>query len=206
MTQPTDPYLEERSREILAAARTVFIRYGFERATMQQIAAEVGLSAGALYRYFPSKEALITRVCGDAGSETMLPFGAVEAGRSAFEVLLEGGAAIWTALATPEALDGARMLLEATVAGMRHPESVGVHSTEEMAAARTQLAALIRLAQEEGSLDASVDATALASLLIGVTHGIQVLAVQLDGDVDRTAAWELLRRMVEGLRPEEANR
>ena len=52
-----DPGHERRAR-ILDAAERCFIRNGFHRTTMQDVAAEAGMSAGNLYRYFPSKDAI----------------------------------------------------------------------------------------------------------------------------------------------------
>lgn len=48
-----------RRTRILDAAERCFSRDGFHRTTMQAICKEAGISAGALYVYFPSKEALI---------------------------------------------------------------------------------------------------------------------------------------------------
>jgi AcrR family transcriptional regulator len=45
-----------RKTELLTAARTIFTRKGFHRATMDDVAREAGISKGALYLYFPSKE------------------------------------------------------------------------------------------------------------------------------------------------------
>ena len=49
----------EQRRRILAAAVACFVRDGFHGSSMQKICAEAGMSPGALYRYFPSKESLI---------------------------------------------------------------------------------------------------------------------------------------------------
>ena len=54
---PPEPQPERRAR-ILDAAERCFVRNGFHRTTMQDVAAEAGMSAGNLYRYFPSKEAI----------------------------------------------------------------------------------------------------------------------------------------------------
>lgn len=46
---------EFRCSEILEAARTVFAREGFEKATVDDIAEAAGLAKGTVYLYFPSK-------------------------------------------------------------------------------------------------------------------------------------------------------
>ena len=56
---PTEPTLSERHIRILDAAEHVFARAGFHTATMQDVAAEAGMSPGNLYRYFNSKDAII---------------------------------------------------------------------------------------------------------------------------------------------------
>ena len=53
----------ERRRLILDAAERSFTRAGFHRTTMQDVAAEAGMSPGNLYRYFPSKDALVAGLC-----------------------------------------------------------------------------------------------------------------------------------------------
>lgn len=50
---------ENTSRKILEAARKVFARKG-GAATMAEVATEAGVSQGLAYRYFPSKEAILT--------------------------------------------------------------------------------------------------------------------------------------------------
>jgi TetR/AcrR family transcriptional regulator, repressor for uid operon len=57
------PAEAERRLQILEAAEHAFVRHGFHAATMQHVADEVGMSAGNLYRYFPSKDALVEGLC-----------------------------------------------------------------------------------------------------------------------------------------------
>ena len=49
----------ERRRRILETAVQVYARHGFHQTGMRQLCAALGMSAGALYRYFPGKEAII---------------------------------------------------------------------------------------------------------------------------------------------------
>lgn len=49
----------DRRSEILDAARRCFALTGFHQTSMQQICTEAGMSPGNVYRYFPSKEAII---------------------------------------------------------------------------------------------------------------------------------------------------
>lgn len=204
MVPSSDAYLEERKAEILQAARAVFIRHGFERATMQDIASEVGISPGAIYRYFPSKDDLITVVCAAAGAAEMRAFEQRREGQSALELLVEGGQEVWQGLLDANALDTARMNLEATVAAMRHPETIGEPLREEMNGIREHITEVVRLAQADGSIDPTLDASALGSLLLSMTLGTQMLMVQLSGAVDADAIWQLTTRMVRGLGPVEA--
>jgi AcrR family transcriptional regulator len=57
---------EANRARIVAAARRCFSRDGFHQTSMPDIAAEAGLSVGASYRYFASKEEIILEIAGDA--------------------------------------------------------------------------------------------------------------------------------------------
>ena len=50
---------EERKQQILDAAIAVFARLGFRAARMDDVAEQAGLSKGALYLYYKSKDAII---------------------------------------------------------------------------------------------------------------------------------------------------
>lgn len=52
-----------RREHILDTAEKCFAKHGFHATTMQIICREAGISAGALYVYFDSKEALIAGIC-----------------------------------------------------------------------------------------------------------------------------------------------
>ena len=60
-----------RREEILAAAKRLFVEKGYEQATMRRIAAEVGVSAAALYGYFPDKDAMLRAIAEEAFGELL---------------------------------------------------------------------------------------------------------------------------------------
>ena len=56
------PRRMRRAAEIINAARETFLEKGFERASVSEIAAKVGVVEGLLYSYFPTKRDLLNEV------------------------------------------------------------------------------------------------------------------------------------------------
>ncbi|GAA2608829.1 TetR/AcrR family transcriptional regulator [Actinomadura fulvescens] len=59
MPRVSEEHRERRRQQILDAAQSCFARKGFHETSLQEIFRESGLSAGAVYRYFRSKDELI---------------------------------------------------------------------------------------------------------------------------------------------------
>ncbi|MCT4353674.1 TetR/AcrR family transcriptional regulator [Streptomyces sp. Je 1-79] len=104
MARVSQEHLDARRRQILDGAARCFARNGFHATSMADVLTEVGLSAGAVYRYFRGKEELIGAIATEAFTGI----------RSAFE---EASRA--TPPPTPDVLLGAvlRLFLEERVAG-----------------------------------------------------------------------------------------
>lgn len=66
-----------RREHILDKAERCFARHGFHATTMQMLCKEAGISPGALYVYFDSKEALIAGICERDRAEFRDRFAAV---------------------------------------------------------------------------------------------------------------------------------
>ena len=62
MPRVSEAHLAARRQQILDAARVCFTRNGFHATSMQDVIAEAGLSVGAVYRYFRSKEELVAAI------------------------------------------------------------------------------------------------------------------------------------------------
>ena len=59
MARTQGSHSEITGPRIRAAALSLFARYGYAAVSMRQIAAEVGVQAGALYNYTPDKQSLL---------------------------------------------------------------------------------------------------------------------------------------------------
>ncbi|WP_117212733.1 TetR/AcrR family transcriptional regulator [Allorhizocola rhizosphaerae] len=66
MPRVSQEHLAARRQHILDAGRRCFTRNGFHATSMQDVIAEAGVSVGAFYRYFKSKEELIEAIAEDA--------------------------------------------------------------------------------------------------------------------------------------------
>ena len=65
MPKVSQQYRDARRDQILNAARRCFLRDGFHATSMQDLFAEAGLSSGAFYRYFASKDDVIIAIAED---------------------------------------------------------------------------------------------------------------------------------------------
>lgn len=75
MPKLSDAQQAERRVHILDAAERCFTRAGFHRTTMQDICKEAGVSPGAVYTWFDSKEALIGGITSRNRDEVLASFG-----------------------------------------------------------------------------------------------------------------------------------
>ena len=62
MPKVVPEYKEEAKSKIVKAARVVFAKKGYHEATMDDVAKEVGVSKGALYSYYESKEGILKEI------------------------------------------------------------------------------------------------------------------------------------------------
>jgi AcrR family transcriptional regulator len=75
----------DRRVTILDAAERCFARSGFHQASMNEICLEAGMSPGNLYRYFPSKEAIIAGIAERNRADAAESFAAAAQAEHFFE-------------------------------------------------------------------------------------------------------------------------
>lgn len=80
---------DEKRNAILAAASAVFQEFGYERASMNEVAKRAGGSKATLYNYFPSKEALFESVVRTYSTHYLTQAASGLAGEAAVGLSLE---------------------------------------------------------------------------------------------------------------------
>jgi AcrR family transcriptional regulator len=78
-----------RRNQILDGAQRTFARFGFEGATVKRLEDEIGLSRGAIFNYFESKDDLFLQLCrrdGERMSELFVAGGVAAVLRAMLEV------------------------------------------------------------------------------------------------------------------------
>jgi AcrR family transcriptional regulator len=83
-----------RRADILAIAARVFSTHGYVGATTRDIAREIGITEAALYRYFPSKEAIYTAILDERAASDDLVAPYEEAARAGDDIAVFGGLAL----------------------------------------------------------------------------------------------------------------
>lgn len=77
MPRVSEEHLRARRQHILDAARVCFTRNGFHATSMQDVIAEAGVSVGAVYRYFKSKDELVTAIAEQVVGDIAEAYGQV---------------------------------------------------------------------------------------------------------------------------------
>ena len=166
--RPKDP---GKRAAILAAAKRMFVSHGFERVSMDQIAAEAGVSKLTVYSHFGDKESLFAdavRAHCEEGMPTDLFV--AEPNTPVRERLLAIGNAFFSMIMTPEAIAGHRILCSPQVATSSMPAAFWEAGPQRV---QTSFAELLRRRVETGELeieDCARAASQFFTLLKGEPH------------------------------------
>jgi AcrR family transcriptional regulator len=173
MAKVTQAHIEARKDQIIHAAWDCFARNGYHQTKMQDIAREAGLSAGAIYRYYASKEALLKAI-SERSSERDLDL--LERARESEDepiAALELLSLAMRALFEDPGFDTAtRVIVELRPEFLRNDElKHGLRRNLRVMLAATSL--LISDARKKGQIKPNVDPEALAMLALCFSEGLR---------------------------------
>jgi TetR/AcrR family transcriptional regulator, transcriptional repressor of aconitase len=178
MPKVSQAHLDSRRQELLDAATACFSRDGFHRTTMQDIVRQSGLSAGAFYTYFKSKEDMIEAIAtGRQTRERELILAAGEAGDfiTIFRQLVQDFA---QTLLDPDERQGRRLALQLWTEALRNPRILRTVRAG-VDAPRKMLGKIVQAACSRGELPKHLDPDAMARVMIALFQGF---ALQLAWD------------------------
>lgn len=183
MPKVTDEHRTARRSQIVVAARECVIRQGFHKTTMADVISASGLSAGAVYSYFKSKDELVAAIADEAlGSvdqlfrtildspEPVTPVGAL---RTALEFIVE--------LADRPGGDVTRVGIQAWAEAL-HNDAIMATASGKYAMLRGRFVEVADRAKADGTIAADADSQEVAQVLFGLIPGF-ILQRLILGDV-----------------------
>ena len=198
MPKVNDAYVEARRQQILEAARACFARQGFHQTSIKDICQEAGLSPGAVYRYFPSKEHIIAATCLGCQQESIdFIESAKSQGSTPLQILdfiVEHG---FSMLDQKESREYTMMTIQLWSEALRSSEVKDALMSATFDTWVEALTELFAQAQEQGEVDPGLDACSLARIMFGQWHGL-VLHKSLDPDIDIKACAKSMQALYRG--------
>jgi AcrR family transcriptional regulator len=178
MPRVSAAHTEARRGQILDAALTCFARQGFHAATMQDIIAESGLSAGAIYNYFGSKEEIIEAIAAARHAREQAVVAEAQRQPEAAKAVAAIRDAFFSQLRDPEQRRRRRVSIQLWAEAQRNPRVLRM-VRRGLDGPRRLLSGLVLEAQKRREMRRDVDPDAVARLMIAVYHGF---VLQVDWD------------------------
>ena len=174
--------------QLLEAAARVFARQGYSGTKIQDIVREAGLSTGAVYGRFRSKDELLREAVISRTGHAAQPLDA--AGRRVADLIRYGAK-----LSDQPLTDDEAVRLEAFVTARREPD-VAAAVADAQAVWRTRIQPLVEAAVEDGTVAPDVDPEAVLYLVRTLHLGL-LLQRGAGMPAPDAAAWgELISRIV----------
>jgi AcrR family transcriptional regulator len=194
--RPRDGDSAETRRRILRAARVRFARDGFRATTNRLIAADVGITSGAIYHYVDSKAELYADVYCDTIDELYTEFERVAAQH---ETLFAQYGAVLRRACELQMDDPSITGFIVAVAQetQRHPDLLALLTPQRGRHSRF-FSGLVASASERGELAPDLDHRALSDLLGAVLTGLARMSAAAGDPARYTAAVEVLERFLDG--------
>jgi AcrR family transcriptional regulator len=194
MPKVSQEHSDTQRRTILEAAIRCFAKEGFHRATMRDVVRESGMSAGALYVYFKSKDDLIEAIAEDRHArERQWITGSLhkdDLAKSMQALLAVFGKALMDRNEREERRLSVQLWAEALSNNkVRESVQAGVDVPRDL------LTGLLKAAQKRGEFSRSLDCRAAAQVLIALFQGL-VLQLAWDPEVSVARYMKVVEAML----------
>lgn len=180
-----------RQEAICQAAVTSLARHGYAGTSMRTVAEAAGMTKGALYAYYDSKEAILLAVAERYMEQQLAAFEALPCETAAAQ--LERVMAQYEK--PPGDADVQRAILDLWVYGGEVP-AVQAALAERYQRYLGALAGIVRRGQESGDFQPTADPALVAGLILAARDGMVFQAVKLGAPVPVTQLTALVRTLL----------
>lgn len=164
----TRPVLQaDRRADILDAAEACFVRSGFHRTTMQDVARAAGMVPGNLYNYFPSKDAIVAGLTERDRAKIAEDFAELANAPDLMDAFRQLGRRHFIEASREKAIISLEIWAEAT----HNPEIARLYLAIQNEV-RSGIIAVCREAQQRGVVHRDVDIDAMARLVLTLSDGL----------------------------------
>ncbi len=192
----SEKHLEDRRQQILDAAVTSFSRKGFHQATIEDIRLEAGLSRGAVYHYFKSKEDIIDGLRQRSADETDSIFADVAEIEDPIDNLITLVDATLDRMINPASLDANRLALFLWGESLVNRRIMD-GQLSSVGAYRYTVEACVRGAQARGYINSDLEPSAIALVITAALFGLQQ-QLSWEPDLDMSMARRVLLDLLTG--------
>ncbi len=192
----SEKHLEDRRQQILDAAVTSFSRKGFHLATIEDIRLEAGLSRGAVYHYFKSKEDIIDGLRQRSADETDSTFAGVAEIEDPMANLIGLVDSTLDHMINPASLDANRLALflwAESLVNLRIMDG----QLSSVGSYRHMVEASVSDAQANGYINSDLEPPAVALVITAALFGLQQ-QLSWEPGLDINAARRVLIAMLTG--------
>lgn len=190
-----ESYLKARQDQIINAAVACFSRKGFHQTTMKDICEEAGLSTGAVYNYFPSKEDIVAR-CAEMSLQRNVEMFASASGKGTVEAFKDVLQMLFSLVKQENITQAFSFDIELWAESTRNAKVRESLRKNEEGNLRV-LTEMVIAGQKQGIFNPDVDSLAFARLLFSTFVGFEVqMASNPDMDIDAYKA--VLESFIDG--------
>ncbi len=157
----------DRRPQILDAAERCFALNGFHKTTMQDIAREAGMVPGNLYRYFPSKNAIIAGLVERDRAEIAADFATLSNAENLMAAFEQLGRKHFIDQPHMKAVIALQIWSEAAL----DPE-IAAHVSAVQSEVRNGIRNVLSRARDTGEIHQDVEVEALTHLIITLSDGM----------------------------------
>lgn len=178
----------QRRRQVLDAAAICFRQYGFHGASIAQISKAAGMSAGHIYHFFESKEAIIAALVEDQLDSSVERIARIDAEHDVLRGMLDSIQVTFAEKTDPEYVG---LWLEVLAEAARNPSIAKVVQAADQEI-RQRVTRLGQSARTSGGIDSSVKPEAVTEVAMALFEGVINRSIQ-NPDMDKEEVLKVLR-------------